>query len=47
MWKFQSFSTTQILREIKVDECAASKSIILTHLEGLNFDFYGFLHFVD
>ena len=28
MWKFQSISITQILREIKVGVCAASKSTL-------------------
>ena len=46
MWKFQHFSVTQILREITVDITAASKIAILTCLEALNFDLYGFLHFV-
>ena len=46
MWKIQNFSATQILREIKVGESGASKIAILIHLEGLNFQFYEFLHFV-
>ena len=46
MWKYHEFSTTQILREIKVEESGASKIIILTHFEPQNFDFYDFLHLV-
>ena len=39
MWKFHNFSSTQILREIKISECRVSKSAILSHLEAQNFDF--------
>ena len=42
--KFEIFSLTQILRELKVGQSKVSKSAILTHLEALNFDFYAFLH---
>ena len=40
------FSITQILREINFGDSRSAKSAILTHLEGLNFDFYAFLHFL-
>ena len=46
MWKLQKFSVNQILREIKVGEFKVSKSVILAHLESLNFDFNEFLHFL-
>ena len=46
VWNFQNFSATQILREIIVGESGASRIAILTHLEALNFDFHGFLHFL-
>ena len=42
---FQSFSVTQILREIKVGESEVSKLSFYIYLEALNFDFYEFLHF--
>ena len=38
MCKLQNFSVTQILREIKVGKSGASKIVILTDLEALNFD---------
>ena len=44
VWKFHDFSITQILREIKFEDSRSAKSAILTHLEGLEFDFYGFLY---
>ena len=47
MWKFQDFSVTQILREINFGELRSAKSAILTHLEGQNFDFNDFLHFLN
>ena len=42
------FSTTQILREIKIVKSKGSKSAIFWHIyvEALKFDFYGFLHFL-
>ena len=46
MWKFQDFCITQILREINFWDSRSAKSAILTHLEALDFDFYGFLHFL-
>ena len=46
MWKFHSFSITQILREITFGDSRSAKSAILTHLEALNFDLYEFLHFL-
>ena len=46
VWKFQDFSVSQILREIKLGDSRTAKSAILTHSEGLNFDFYEFLHFL-
>ena len=39
VWKFQEFSITQILREIRFWDFRSAKSAIFTHLEGLNFDF--------
>ena len=39
VWKFQDFSITQILREIKYGDSKNAKSAILAHLEALNFDF--------
>ena len=47
VWKFHDFSISQILREIKVEEYKSAKSAIWTHLEALNFYFYGFLHFLE
>ena len=46
VWKLQDFSVTHILRGIKVDEFRSSKSVILTHLEALHFDFCEFAHFL-
>ena len=46
VWTLHHFSVTQILRETNFGECSSAKSIILTHLEGLNFDSYEFLHFL-
>ena len=46
VWKFHEFSITQILREINIGDSTSAKSAILTHLEALNFEFYGFLHFL-
>ena len=40
------FCVTQILREINFGDFRSAKSAILTHLEALDFDFYGFLHFL-
>ena len=48
VWKLQSFSITQILREINFEGCRSAKSAISTHLEALealNHDINGFLHF--
>ena len=39
VWKFENFSVTQILREVKVGESRVAKFAILTHSEGLNFHF--------
>ena len=44
MWKFQNFSISQILREINFGNSRSAKSAFSTHLEALNFDWYGFLH---
>ena len=46
MWKFQDFCISQILREINFGDSRSAKSAIVTHLEALNFGFYGFLHFL-
>ena len=46
-WKFHDFSITQILREINLGDLASAKFVILTHLEALKFDLYGFLHFFE
>ena len=46
MWKWQDFSTTQILREIKFWDSRSAKSAIVTILEALNFDLYELLHFL-
>ena len=35
-----------ILRESNFEDSRSAKSAVLTHLEALNFDFYGFLHFL-
>ena len=45
VWKFHDFSITQILREIKFGDSRSAKYAISTHLETLNFGFYGLLHF--
>ena len=37
MWKFQDFSVTQILREIKVGESRSSKTAIFATCKALNF----------
>ena len=42
VWKFHDFYISQILREINFGEFRSAKSAILTHLEGLNFDFMNF-----
>ena len=39
VWKFQNFSVSQILREIKVGQPEASQMVILKYLEALNFMF--------
>ena len=45
VWKFQDFSSTQILRDIYFGESRSSTTAILTYSEALNFDFfYQFLH---
>ena len=46
VWKFQNFSITHFLREIKVGDFCGPKFAILTQSEALNFDFYEFLHFL-
>ena len=38
--KLQNLSVTHILREIKVGKSRDSKSVILNHLDALNFDIY-------
>ena len=45
VWKFQNFSITHILREIKVGDFWGPKTDILTQLEALNFDFINFCIF--
>ena len=45
MWKFQFFSVSQVLCEIKVNDFRGPKNAILTHLEALDFDFHEFVHF--
>ena len=47
MWKFHDFCIIQILHEINFGESRSVEFAILTHLEALNFDFYGFLHFLQ
>ena len=44
MWEFHTFSITQILQGINIWDSRSAISVILTHLEALNFDFYEFLH---
>ena len=44
--RFQNFSITQILREIKFRDFRSAESAILPHLEALNFDFHEFCHFL-
>ena len=46
MWKFENYSVTQILREIKVGVSRVSKSAILRIAEALKYEFYEFLHFL-
>ena len=46
VWKFQNFSVTHILCEIKVGWFRVSKSAISTHLEAVNLDFNDFLQFL-
>ena len=46
MWKFYDFFITQIFREISFWDSRSTKSVILTHLEALNFDFCDFLYFL-
>ena len=46
MWKFQDFTVTQILREIKFGDFRVWKSAILTNSEAVNFEFHEFLHFM-
>ena len=45
MWKFNSFSITEILREINFGDPIIAKSAKI-HLDVMNFDFYDFLHFL-
>ena len=45
VWKFQDFSTSQILREISFREFRRSKTAILTFLETLKFDVWWILAF--
>ena len=47
VWKIQTFTNTQILREIKVGEFTVSKQAILSHFKSLNFEFHEFLHFFE
>ena len=46
VWKFHHFSINQILREINFNVSTRSKTAIFAFLEGLNFDFHDFLHFL-
>ena len=46
MWKFQDFSSTQILREINFEDSLSAKLAILTHLEALTLELYVFFHFL-
>ena len=46
VWKIHDFSITQFLREINFEDSRSAQSTIFTHLEGLNFDFHEFLHFL-
>ena len=39
VWKFQNFTATQILREIKFDKFCSSRTAILVILKAPNFDF--------
>ena len=40
VWKFHDFTIIQILREINLWDSKSAKSVILTHLEALNFAWY-------
>ena len=40
VWKFQDFCITQILHEINFGDSKSAKSVILTHFEALNFNFW-------
>ena len=46
VWKIHDFSIIRIVREINFEDSKSAKSVILTHLEAMNFDFYEFLHFL-
>ena len=46
VWNCHDFSITQISREINFGNSWSAKAAILTSLEALNFDLYGFLHFL-
>ena len=46
MWKFQDFTDTQILCEIKFGDYKVWKSAILTNSEAVIFEFHEFLHFL-
>ena len=46
VWKFQNSSITQILREINFGITRDAKSVIVTHLEALRFEFFVILHFL-
>ena len=46
VWKFQDFSITQVLGEIKFWDSRSAKFAISRHLEAQNFNFCGFLHFL-
>ena len=45
VWNFHDFSITQILRENNFGDSRSAKSVTLTNLEVLNFDFYELFHF--
>ena len=46
MWKFQDFTDTQILCEIKFGDYTVWKSAILTNSEAAFIEFHEFLHFM-
>ena len=46
MWKLKKITAAQNFREINFRNFRGPKTAIFTHVEGVNFDFCEFLHFL-